>query len=93
MAADYAAFVHGHGAQGQFQSDYVLGSVGHSTRTWQPGETVKQTVHLTLPDDIPPDSYKIDVGVWDPAEHRHLLLGPWWHRAKTDLLFAVDASS
>jgi hypothetical protein len=88
MDADYAAFVHVKGAQGNFQADYVLGSVGHFTRSWQPGEIVKQTERLSLPQQLPAGAYEVALGVWDPADHHHLLFGPWWHPSKTALLFA-----
>jgi hypothetical protein len=88
MDADYAAFLHVQGAQGNFQADYVLGSVGHFTRSWQPGEIVKQTERLSLPQQLPPGSYDVALGVWDPADHHRLLLGPWWHHSKTAPLLA-----
>ncbi len=93
LEADYAASVHVRGPQGHFQSDYVLGPADHPTRTWQPGEIVKQTERLTISQDLPPGPYHVDIGVWDPANHHHLLLGPWWHAAKSaPLLAGIDAS-
>jgi hypothetical protein len=93
MDADYAAFVHVRGSQGHLQGDYVLGPVGHPTRTWQPGEIVKQTELLTLPQELPLGSYDIDIGVWDPTAHHHLRIGPWWHPAKSArLLTAIGVS-
>jgi hypothetical protein len=87
MDADYAAFIHVQGAAETFQVDYVLGSVGHCTRSWLPGEIVKQTERLSLPEDLAAGAYDVEIGVWDPAEHHRLLLGPWWHPSKTALLF------
>jgi F5/8 type C domain len=83
MDADYAASVHVRGSQGHFQSDYVLGPADHPTRSWQPQEIVKQTERLTLPEELPSGVYDVHVGVWNPSDHHHLLLGPWWHHAKT----------
>jgi hypothetical protein len=41
MDDDYAASVRFDGPE-RFESDYILGDPGRQTRTWQPGETVKQ---------------------------------------------------
>ncbi len=87
MQSDYAAFVHVRGPHGQFPTDYVLGDAGHSTRTWEVGEIVKQTERVTIPQELPVGGYALEIGVWDPSDHHHLALGPWWHPAKSrDLL-------
>ncbi|MCB9138302.1 MAG: hypothetical protein H6642_08150 [Caldilineaceae bacterium] len=37
------------------------------TSTWQPGERIVDHYALELPDDLPPDRYHINVGLYDPV--------------------------
>jgi hypothetical protein len=93
MDRDYAAAVHFDGAGSRFQSDYVLGEAGHPTRTWQPGEIFKQTERVTIPPEVPTGRYTALLGVWSPADHQHIRLGPWWHPAKARDLLRLDVST
>ena len=78
------------GPHGQFPTDYVLGDAGHSTRTWEAGEIVKQTERVTIPQELPVGGYALEIGVWDPSDHHQLALGPWWHPAKSRDLLEVE---
>ena len=91
MDRDYAASLRLDGPA-RFQNDYVLGEPARPTRTWEPGETVKQTQRLTIPANASPGLYVADIGVWSPSDHRHLRLGPWWHPARTATLLRFEAT-
>jgi 4-amino-4-deoxy-L-arabinose transferase-like glycosyltransferase len=74
-ARDYSAFVHLVDASGtgRAQNDGPpLGQVYPTTRWW-PGEILRDRRSISLPIDLPPDLYRIDVGLYDPATMDHLV--------------------
>ena len=89
---DYAVFAHVIGAQQSFQDDYVLGTPTHPTHTWEPGEVFKQTRRVIVPPGVAAGSYTVQVGVWNPSDHRHLRLGPWWHPSRAGELLQITVS-
>ena len=88
MESDYAMTGHFQGPETVHQDDYLLGAVEHTTRSWEPGETFKQTRRIELPRDMPAGRYAFEVGVWDPETRRHLQRG-WWRGSQALLLYAV----
>src|SRR4029453_7453654 len=53
MGRDYSMTGHFQGVETVHQDDYLLGAPGHTTRSWEPGETFKQTRRIELPRDVP----------------------------------------
>jgi hypothetical protein len=92
MDRDYAASVHFDACGQRLQSDYVLGALAHPTRSWQPGEIVKQTQRVTVPDGASAGRYTVELGVWSPSDRRHLRLGPWWHPSRAGNLLRLEVS-
>jgi 4-amino-4-deoxy-L-arabinose transferase-like glycosyltransferase len=88
MGSDYAMTGHFQGAETVHQDDYVLGAPARTTRSWEPGETFKQTRRIELSRDVPAGRYAFEVGVWDPETRRHLQRG-WWRGNQGLLLYAV----
>jgi hypothetical protein len=66
MDTDYTVFVHlvdGNGTQrGQHDSMPMNGA--YPTTLWQPGEFVTDAHMLTLPPDLPPGDYGLEVGLY-----------------------------
>jgi hypothetical protein len=88
MESDYAMTGHFQGAQTVHQDDYLLGATERNTRSWEPGETFKQTRRIEFPRDIPAGRYVFEVGVWNPETRRHLQRG-WWRGSEAPLFIAV----
>jgi 4-amino-4-deoxy-L-arabinose transferase-like glycosyltransferase len=88
MGSDYAMTGHFQGAETVHQDDYLLGAPAHTTRSWESGETFKQTRRIELPRDIPGGRYTFEAGVWDPETRRHLQRS-WWRGAQSPLFTAV----
>ncbi len=67
ISLDYTIFIHLVDADGQLvaqHDDAPFWEVAIPTSTWQPGQTVLDQHHLTLPDDLPPGEYQLRVGVY-----------------------------
>ncbi len=94
MRSDYAAFVHFDGPGSRFQDDHILGVTGHRTGSWEPGETVKVTRRVTLPQSAEAGVYSVRLGVWEPRVGRYLYLRKgWWHRSKDAALMRFELSA
>lgn len=67
FAADYTVFAHLLGANGApvLNADHVL---PRPTANWVEGEIVADAVLLSLPADLPPGSYPLEVGLYNPAD-------------------------
>jgi len=66
---DAKVFVHLYDASGRLQSQSD-GWAYHGTRppyTWEPGEVVEDPRTLSLPADLPPGDYSLEVGLYDPS--------------------------
>jgi len=48
-------------------SDGRPGQGSAPTTTWQPGDLILDEYQIQLPPDIPPGTYRIEVGLYDPA--------------------------
>ena len=88
MGSDYAMIGRLQGTETVRADDYVLGAPAHTTRSWEAGETFKQTRRIELPPDVSAGRYPFEVGVWDPETRRHLGRG-WWQEREATLLYAV----
>ncbi|MBN1221137.1 MAG: DUF2079 domain-containing protein [Anaerolineae bacterium] len=78
MPLDYTIFVHVVGPDGQLVAQHD-GSPGEEvslpTSTWQPGEELRDRHGLTLPPDLPPGTYRLQMGVyyWQTLERLPVL--------------------
>ena len=88
MGSDYAMTGRLQGTETVRADDYVLGAPGHTTRSWEAGETLKQTRRIEIPPGLSAGRYPFEVGVWDPETRRHLRRG-WWRERDATLLYAV----
>ncbi|HEY1015565.1 MAG TPA: hypothetical protein VGE07_22845, partial [Herpetosiphonaceae bacterium] len=94
LAPPARIFVHLLGADGAsypvFDGEPRAGS--HPFWLWQPGDLVRDAYPLTLPDAIPPGSYELVVGVYDPATGQALPVsaGPATTRESAVLLAVVE---
>lgn len=66
--SDAKVFLHFYDSEGQIkaQSDSRAYFGTRPPYTWAPGETVIDPRRLTLPDDLPPGQYSIEVGLYKP---------------------------
>ncbi len=74
MDKSYAVFAHILGPADQVvaQHDSAPGQGSLPTTNWLPGETLDDTHPITLPADLPPDTYRIAIGVYDPISGQRL---------------------
>jgi hypothetical protein len=70
----YAVFVHLLASNGQVaaQKDSTPGEGALPTTSWLPGEFITDPYSLTLPDGLPPGSYQIEIGMYDPTSGARL---------------------
>jgi hypothetical protein len=63
----FASYVHlvDEEGRGITQSDRVPGEVYYPTPLWRPGETLRDKHLLTLPESVPPGSYRLLVGMYE----------------------------
>ena len=76
MSHEYAAYVRFTGAGESFRDDCLPGAP-HTTPFWQPGEIVKQSRTVVVPETAPNGVYVAKLGVWIPKTKRHVRLGAW----------------
>jgi 4-amino-4-deoxy-L-arabinose transferase-like glycosyltransferase len=93
MRSVYAMTGHFVGATYRFHDDYVLGTPTSATNAWQPGDIVKQTRIVRVPDDAPDGPYRLDIGVWAPATQTHLPVDWRGGEKRTLLHFDVAGTS
>ncbi len=76
IAEDYMVFVHLVDEQGQIksQSDSIPRAGAYPTSWWLPGNVVKDTHTLALPEDLPAGDYQLVVGFYRPEAGSRLLL-------------------
>ncbi len=76
VAASYTVFVHLWNALGEVvaQHDGPPGAGFAVTSSWVPGAAVEDRHAVLLPDDLPPGSYRLLVGLYDPATGARLPL-------------------
>jgi hypothetical protein len=74
MAEDAIVFLHLLDADGQLAlgQDEPPRNGLYSTRAWQPGEGVVDEHRLSLPADLPPGEYRIEVGMYDAETQARL---------------------
>jgi uncharacterized membrane protein len=68
MNQDYTVFVHLVGPDDQLLAQHdgqPWSKVPLPTSTWQPGEELRDEHRLSLPPDMPPGSYRLQVGAYD----------------------------
>ncbi|MGD9048048.1 MAG: hypothetical protein PVF77_08355, partial [Anaerolineae bacterium] len=77
LMSDYTAFAHlvDEAGQGWAGDDHQPHGGLYPTTAWGAGEMVRDTFTLTLPADAPPGLYHVQVGWYDPATQRRLLVG------------------
>jgi hypothetical protein len=70
----YTVFVHLLASNGQVaaQKDSTPGDGALATTSWLPGEFITDPYSLTLPDSLPPGSYQIEIGMYDPTSGARL---------------------
>ena len=68
------------------QDDHVPADNLRPTSGWRPGEVVSDPVQLSLPLDLPPGEYRINVGVYDPDSGERLPLTIEGERLQYDQL-------
>jgi hypothetical protein len=94
MRSDYAAFVHFDGPGSTFQDDHILGAPLHHTRSWETGETVKDTRRVIVPRSVPAGVYSVRVGVWEPRSGGHLdIREGWWRRSRSGKLVRLEVGA
>jgi hypothetical protein len=79
MAVNYTVFVHVEDATGQIvaQADRQPTGGFHPTSAWTPGQALKDSYRLTIPEDTSPGEYRVLAGLYDPATSERLpLLDP-----------------
>jgi F5/8 type C domain len=70
---DLVVFVHAVGpAEARFAADHPPARGAVPTSRWQPGETIRDAVEVTVPPAIPQGRYTLRAGLWDPARHSRL---------------------
>ena len=66
-AADYTVFVHVLNADGTccvWQADAMPRGGAYPTTRWRPGEVVVDAFEITLPDELPPGEFGVEVGLY-----------------------------
>jgi hypothetical protein len=76
LLRSYKTFAHLIDANGKVWAlhDSIPVDWSYPTNTWQPGEVVADRLWLTLPPDIPPGTYALFVGMYDPETGQRLPL-------------------
>ncbi len=71
---DYTAFVHliDDEKQIQAQQDAPPGGLENPTHLWVPGETVRSTFFLDLPEDVVLSELRLRIGLYEPVSGRQL---------------------
>lgn len=68
-----AAFVHAAGPGGaRFLADHSPAKGTLPTSLWQPGETIRDAVEVTVPAGVSPGRYTLSAGLWNPARRSPL---------------------
>jgi hypothetical protein len=95
LASDLAVSVELERGGSRLNEDYLLGVSGYLTSAWQPGEIVKLTRPVTIPEAALPGEYEVKIGVWDPATKRHLRLrrALWFGSYGTKTLMTLTVGS
>jgi hypothetical protein len=67
---EYTVFVHLLDSTGRVraQVDLPPQNGARPTHTWQPGEIIQDPYSLSLPKDLPPGTYRIEVGLYTPTD-------------------------
>jgi 4-amino-4-deoxy-L-arabinose transferase-like glycosyltransferase len=71
LTNNYTVFVHFYGDPSPYEGGAILAQVdaplcpSHPPPAWLPGETIIQTLSLTLPPDLPSGRYHLSLGVYD----------------------------
>ena len=65
--ANYTVFVHLLGADGKVAAQMDTQPAGGTrpTKTWLPGETVRDNIGVAVPASVPPGTYRVEVGMYD----------------------------
>lgn len=76
MRTSYSVFVHVLDESGRIvaQSDGVPGDKPRATNTWQRGEIITEQRTLALPPNLPPGTYRIVTGLYNPQDGTRLPL-------------------
>jgi hypothetical protein len=76
MEVSYSIFLHLVGPDGMLvtQSDGVPVGWSRPTTGWLPGEVVRETRRLSIPDDLAAGVYELRVGLYDPKTDERLTL-------------------
>jgi len=76
IATDYTVFVHVEDASGNIVAQTDLQPTGgvHPTSAWAPGQTLKDSYLLTIPEGTPPGDYRVFAGLYDAATGERLPL-------------------
>jgi hypothetical protein len=95
LASDLAVSVDIERGGSRLNEDYLLGVPGYLSSAWQPGEIIKLTKPVTIPETASPGEYEVKIRVWDPATKRHLRLrtGLWFGSYGTKTLTTVTVGS
>jgi hypothetical protein len=64
---NYTAFVHLLDEAGRLVAQQDRPPAGYPTSVWRPGEVVVDPFTIELPTDLPPDTYYLQTGFYDPA--------------------------
>ncbi len=74
--SNYTVFVHLLDSTGNVraQVDSLPQNGTRPTNTWQPNEIIKDSYRLTLPKDLAPGEYRVEVGLYDPASSKRVLV-------------------
>jgi mannosyltransferase len=74
LPADYTVFVHVLNTSEKIvaQRDQPPAGGARPTSSWFPGDTILDPYHLTLPADLPPGDYLIEVGMYNPSNGARL---------------------
>lgn len=71
LSTDYWLFAHLSGPDGQ---RYAQVDLPYATSQWQPGRYFTTELPLTLPASMPPGTYRLVIGLYDPASGQRLPL-------------------
>ncbi len=66
METSYTAFVHLLDETGTLVAQRDRPPAGYPTAVWRPGEVVVDTFVIELPPDLPPGTYRLQTGFYDP---------------------------
>lgn len=70
MKRDYEVFVHFINSSGKlaFQQDHSPVGGAYPTSAWRTGEIIYESYIVVVSEDVPVDSYRIDLGIWDQED-------------------------